>query len=960
MPEYPLSFPIVAGSPAPLRDIATAAAEISKQLKLSKGEVQYFNASVKEGTDKGQSLIKTLSDISKSSASAGPGVASLAAQLKGLTREYQSLEAAKAKAYKSAGTGPGSEMEKEAQRVKSATAAVASALKIGAADFEKFKTVTNQGLEAGKGLGAVLGEIASAKSFGPGVALLATQIQGISHHYDELREKEKAHRKLEEENFAARKVRMRAEEETRVNSSISQRLGPNAPPQRAKDPVVLQLEGLSQSSLLQKLEPQFRATALAAKLTSGEIGAFNALLSSSVKSGQDFEKSLGGIAKAAAGTKIGTLATDLKGVIQGERDAIAAAETAAAAKVKAFRENFRSGVYAAQITGHMGPMGGNLAGIGRHGANLINIFSSPVGLATTAVTGVLALTAGLYKAAEAAGKLAKEQGNAAEKTSLSIHDYSLMAAAATEAGVAENTLTTAQRTLSRALSENSSEGRAAKEALQQIGVTATNAMGGFVGGRKFLEDFDTALQKLSGPAKEDLILKVFGRGGLEMLPLFNGRLKETLGTLQSVGAGFDELSARSARRFEDTLDRLSTKLGAFKRDVGVWAAEAAGFEDPVKQRMESIRRQKEGRTRLTETSGWELLSPSVIPNALKDISIDAYDVAKNRLKGLIKPGTLSRKELTGRAEGSALQKQIEAEQQLIEEYTKRAAGSIMPLSKADQEALNKGKQVSREGRKILDEWKPGPGLSDQERKDLASWRTELPKLLEQQRAASTPGGAFTKSDIEARQIASYRERMTAIGDQFDEGSKIGRTAQIERNIQNLEKKVADLRAPGHTPQLAPGEAFQVGADRDAKALQSFGRQIESQKQLLQVEAKREGILREIETIQERSAEMQDKARYQNFGRVGELTAQRRAMDRDFDKQLLDLSRKQKEENIPALAPDYANARNAIAENRKIRTDANNAELLKAVNDQAQAEARSRSLVPRSLAQGRSRQGALLA
>lgn len=515
MPEYQLNFPINAGNPGPLRDIATAAAEIGNKLKLTKGELQYFSASIKEGTDKGQSLIKTLNDISKSSSTAGPGVASLAAQLKGLTKEYQSLEAAKTKAYKSAGTGAGSEMEKEAARVKAATAAVASALKVSAVDFEKFKAVTNEGLAAGKGLGAVLSEIAGAKSFGPGVALLATQIQGISHNYDDLRAKEKAHRLLEEENFAARKVRMKAEADASSQAALKrlEQLGPARPPQRAKDPVVLQLEGLSQNSLLQRLEPQFKSVAASAKLTSGEIATFNALLSTSVKSGLDFEKALIGISKAAAGTRIGALAGDLKGVIQAEREAAALAE-------KTLRDNFRKGIYGAQIAGGFTgmPLPGGLA---RHGGNLLNILGSPTALSVgggVAAVGIAAGAAALLKneadASRATVNLSRELG-------VSVSQAREFENVAKLTGVSVGAFTTGERMLSQALEDQTGKGKNAAESLHRLGIGLVDSSGNV---RESGTVFNELLQKLAAiPSQTERAreaVNIFGRGAIkDILPL---------------------------------------------------------------------------------------------------------------------------------------------------------------------------------------------------------------------------------------------------------------------------------------------------------------------------------------------------------------------------------------------------------------------------------------------------------
>ncbi len=376
------------------------------------------------------------------------------------------------------------------------------------------------------------------------------------------------------------------------------------------------------------------------KLSSSEMGLFTGFLKQAETSGLSYNRSINETIRqfGKMGGSARAFALELKDVVDAENRAAAATERAAERKIRAIEREAAAISRAAQsrrakeleaakfenstvarigrtvVSRELGFGLAGASGIPRAGFGLSSgIGSALSGLGGAAlvgsgiVAGVAAITAAALAAAKAAGEIAKEQTNAAQRTSLSVKEYSLLAAAAKVAGVEEGSLTTAQRTLSKALSDNSAEGKVAKEALQQLGITATNAMGGFVGARNFLEDFDRGLQRISGPEKEDVIIKVFGRGGLELLPLFNGHLKETIDGLDKAGAGFDNLSAKSARNFESALDRMTVRWKAFVRDIGVGVAESIGFEDPAKERAENLLRQRQGL--LSSTQGGKYYNP---------------------------------------------------------------------------------------------------------------------------------------------------------------------------------------------------------------------------------------------------------------------------------------------------------------------------------------------------------------
>ena len=91
--SYPLNFPVNAGSPSPLRDIASAAAEIAKQTKTSTGELNIFNAVIANSSKQGISLKQTLLDLSKANDTVTPGINRLAKELLGADAGFTAASA---------------------------------------------------------------------------------------------------------------------------------------------------------------------------------------------------------------------------------------------------------------------------------------------------------------------------------------------------------------------------------------------------------------------------------------------------------------------------------------------------------------------------------------------------------------------------------------------------------------------------------------------------------------------------------------------------------------------------------------------------------------------------------------------------------------------------------------------------------------------------------------------------
>src|ERR1700676_216763 len=91
--SFPLNFPIIAGSPSPLNNIAKAAQEIAKQVNISAGEVRALVTSYDGLTKSGLSTTQALSALSKGNDTLTPGMTRLAKELLGVDVGFKAATA---------------------------------------------------------------------------------------------------------------------------------------------------------------------------------------------------------------------------------------------------------------------------------------------------------------------------------------------------------------------------------------------------------------------------------------------------------------------------------------------------------------------------------------------------------------------------------------------------------------------------------------------------------------------------------------------------------------------------------------------------------------------------------------------------------------------------------------------------------------------------------------------------
>jgi hypothetical protein len=93
MGSYPLNFPVNAGNPGPLRDIASAAAAIAKETGASAGDVRFLQIGLDGLTKSGLSTKQALSELAKANGTVTPGVNRLATELLGADAAFTAVTA---------------------------------------------------------------------------------------------------------------------------------------------------------------------------------------------------------------------------------------------------------------------------------------------------------------------------------------------------------------------------------------------------------------------------------------------------------------------------------------------------------------------------------------------------------------------------------------------------------------------------------------------------------------------------------------------------------------------------------------------------------------------------------------------------------------------------------------------------------------------------------------------------
>lgn len=325
---------------------------------------------------------------------------------------------------------------------------------------------------------------------------------------------------------------------------------------------------------LDKAANATKAIALETKYSSAELQNFEKILAADIKTSGAYRKSLEDMARSSntAGVATAGIAKDLllldkqlqKTGDEAERSAKRQADAIqrlGRLQEQALAENKRRQDQAnatPQLDGFLKGFGASALGVGVIGG---------IGLQAGRAL-AQELTSAISEMIFATGKLALEQKNLGERTGLSVREVGLLSGAAKLTGVEIGSLSTGMRTLAEGLSASSSEGTRAKDALRQIGVSATDGLERLRPTKDLLIDISRGLQGIGDIEGRDLLDRILGRGGAALLPLFRDNLEQLIQTVKESGSAFSDDGAKHALEYERSLERLRLKWEGLKLSLG--------------------------------------------------------------------------------------------------------------------------------------------------------------------------------------------------------------------------------------------------------------------------------------------------------------------------------------------------------------------------------------------------------
>ena len=344
------------------------------------------------------------------------------------------------------------------------------------------------------------------------------------------------------------------------------------------------------------------------------------------------------------------------------------------------------------------------------GSQISGAFADPVQAATGAIEGLfaklgptgaamgafttasLAAGAGVLMLAKSFGDLYEQQANNSMRLGVTIREYSQLSLLSEQAGLSADALVGSMKGLSKALSDNSDEGRKAKAALAQMGITALSVEGEARPMRDMLLDIADKLGGITDPAKRaDAAMKILGRSGIELLPLMNSELRQQVVELEKAGYGWTQYGEQVGRSTDQAFDKFQKRLSEIKRNAGGLAAElflvfssarpglALGGRMDARDAAESFARQRRlgdlYDVRLRDATGRVYSGPGPVSDARFEQLANEATTSANRRKELAAEAAAKASEKAAKASAEAAEKLRDYTRAVIEQGLGRRVGS---------------------------------------------------------------------------------------------------------------------------------------------------------------------------------------------------------------------------------------------------------------------------------------------
>ncbi len=196
-------------------------------------------------------------------------------------------------------------------------------------------------------------------------------------------------------------------------------------------------------------------------------------------------------------------------------------------------------------------------------------FGTVGALATGFVAGLAAIGTASFTLAKNLGNLAEQQGLVARRTGLTITEVGLFQRAATESGLDASIFEDIMKGLTETLEGVGEEGRKGRDQLKKLGVEAFDPLTGKsrAMGPLLLDIADKLNAVGDGSEAAKKAKDIFGRSGINALPIFSRDLRKLVEELKSAGIAFTEEGAKKAQKFDDSLDVLDRRVQAVKKRI---------------------------------------------------------------------------------------------------------------------------------------------------------------------------------------------------------------------------------------------------------------------------------------------------------------------------------------------------------------------------------------------------------
>ena len=272
-----------------------------------------------------------------------------------------------------------------------------------------------------------------------------------------------------------------------------------------------------------------------------------------------------------------------------------------------------------------------------------------VGKKLTITGGAITAAMGLIIAKTA--NLGDEFKDLSQRTGIAVETLSSFKLAADKSGTSVQGFATGMKGLSRVMYEAASGGKEAQEAFKSVGVSATDSSGKLRPlDQVMLDVADRFAGMADGAEKNALAMKLFGRSGMDLIPMLNlGRkgLQENIDKMQKYGV-VTRAEAEAGDAFNDAMKDLQAATGGLTRAIGNALIPAlTGLATKVADTIAKVTAWAKEHPGLTHAISGTVLGLGAFMTALGTVSYGIGTVLKELPK--LKEGLAVLKAFAGRA-----------------------------------------------------------------------------------------------------------------------------------------------------------------------------------------------------------------------------------------------------------------------------------------------------------------------